>query len=82
MTAYEMIRMGIPETVYLYEEDAMDVLSGSAPKIAPEELYLDFTGEVELTENAAGSYTAVCNLFGKIPLKTMEVAVVSKQELI
>jgi len=82
LTAYEIIRMRIPETVYLYEEEAMNVLSGSAPKIAPEELYLDFAGEVALTENAAGSYTAVCNLFGKIPLKTMEISVVSRQELI
>ena len=36
--------MKIPETVYLYEEEAMDVLAGSDTKIAPEKLYLDFAG--------------------------------------
>lgn len=82
LASYEMIRMRIPETVYLYEEEATDVLAGSAPKIAPEQLYLDFAGEVEIKENMSGSYTAVCSLFGMIPLKTMEVSVVSKQELI
>ena len=82
LTSYELIRMKIPETVYLYEEDAMDVLSGNDTKIAPEKLYLDFTGEVEIRKKMVGSYTAVCNLFGMIPLKTMEVSIVSKQELI
>ena len=82
LTSYELIRMKIPETVYLYEEEAMDVLAGSDTKIAPEKLYLDFAGEVELHEKMIGSYTAVCNLFGMIPLKTMEVSIVPKQELI
>ena len=82
LTSYELLCMKIPEIVYLYEEDAMDVLSGNDSKISPEKLYLDFAGEVEIQEKMVGRYTAVCNLFGIIPLKTMEVSVVSKQELI
>ena len=82
LTSYELIRMKIPETMYLYEEDAMDVLSGNDSKISPDKLFLDFSGEVEIQEKMVGSYTAVCNLFGMIPLKTMEVSIVSKQELI
>ena len=82
LTSYELLCMKIPEIVYLYEEDAMDVLSGNDSKISPEKLYLDFAGEVEIQEKMFGRYTAVCNLFGMIPLKTMEVSIVSKQELI
>ena len=82
MTLYEMIRMKIPTILYLYEEEATEVLAGSGTTISPEKLYLDFMGEVEITENTAKGYIAVCNLFGMIPLKTMEVSVVSRQDLI
>ena len=82
MTFYELIRMKIPEALYLYEEEATEVLSGKGATISPEKLHLDFMGDVEITENTAKGYIAVCNLFGMIPLKTMEVSVVSRQDLI
>ena len=82
LTGYELIKRQIPTTLHLYEEDAMEVLSGNQKKLDPEELYLDFAGDVEITETASGGYKAVCNLFGMIPIKTMEVEVVSRQELI
>lgn len=81
-TGYELVKMQIPETLYLYEEEATEVLSGTQEKIDPEELYLDFSGDVEISETADGGYEAVCNLFGVIPVKTMEVEVVEEKELI
>ena len=82
MTIYEVVRMKIPERLYLYEEDAEQVLSGNDSGINAKKLYLDFSGEVKIQENTAGNYTAVCHLFGIIPLKMMEISVVSRQELI
>lgn len=82
LTGYELIKLQIPMTLHLYEEEATEVLSGTQSKISPEKLYLDFAGDVEITETANGGYEAVCNLFGVIPLKTVEVSVVSKQNLI
>lgn len=80
-TGYEMIKRQIPETVRLYEEEAVTVLSGNQKKLNPEQLHLDFAGDIEITEAADGSYEADCNLFGIIPVKKMEVEVVSRQEL-
>lgn len=82
LTEYEVIRLNIPVVMRLYEEEAVEVLSGNEKKIAPEKLHLDFTGDVQITMNEDGSYQANCNLFGVIPLKTVEIAVVSKEELI
>ncbi len=82
LTGYELIRLQIPMTMHLYEEDAVTVLSGSGKKLSPKDLHLDFAGDIEIARTEEGSYKAVCNLFGVIPLKTMEVEVISKQELI
>ena len=82
LTSYEWVRLQIPMTLYLYEEEAEEVLSNSQEKLSAETLYLDFTGDVKLQENSSGGYEAVCNLFGMIPVKTMEVSVVRRQELI
>lgn len=79
---YEVIRLQIPYIMHLYEEDAVAVLSGNGKKLSPEELHLDFAGDIEIARTAEGKYEAVCNLFGVIPLKTMEVKVIHKQELI
>lgn len=79
---YELAGMGIPKTMRIYEEEAVTVLSGTQKKLSPEELHLDFAGDVEISEGADGNYVAACNLFGIIPIKTMEVEVVSRQELI
>ena len=81
-SCYELIRLKIPMTMYLYEEEAKEVLSGNHEKIDPQKLHLDFSGNVTIQETTQGNYEAVCSLFGMIPLKTMEVTVVSKQELI
>ena len=81
LTGYELIKQEIPNTLHLYEEEALEVLSGTEKKIDPEELYLDFSGDVEITQTENGCYEAVCNLFGVIPIKTMEVEVVQEQEL-
>ncbi len=81
LTGYELIRLKIPVTIHLYEEDAQEVLAGNQSKIDPQKLHLDFAGDVEIMEKSDGGYRAVCNLFGVIPLKTVEVSVVSKQEL-
>ena len=82
LTSYEWVRLQIPMTLYLYEEEAEEVLSNSQEKLSAETLYLDFTGDVKLQENSSGGYEAVCNLFGMIPVKTMEVSVVRRKELI
>lgn len=82
LTGYELIKLKIPMTMRLYEEEAVSVLSGSQKKIAPEDLHLDFAGDVQITETATGTYEAACNLFGVIPIKTMEIEVVSKDQLI
>lgn len=82
LTGYELIRMRIPETVYLYEEDAAEVLSGTWQKLNPKSLYLDFSGDVEVSRTSDSRIMAVCNLFGVFPVKTMELEIVSKQELI
>ena len=82
MTGYEVIRRNIPVAMCLYEEDAVAVLSGTETKISPEKLHLDFTGDVQVTVAEDGSYRAACNLFGIIPLKTVEIEVISKEELI
>ena len=82
LTVYELIQLNIPVKMRLYEEEAVAVLSGSQKKISPEELHLDFAGDVEVTTSEDGTYQAACNLFGVIPLKTVEIEVVSKEELI
>lgn len=82
LTGYELIRLKIPMTMRLYEEEAVTVLSGSQKKISPEDLHLDFAGDIQITETADGTYEAACNLFGVIPIKTMEIEVVSKDQLI
>lgn len=78
----ESVKMEIPETMRLHEELATEVLSGTGKKIDPKQLYLDFTGNVEVSKENDGSYQAVCSLFGMIPLKTMKVEVVSETEVI
>ena len=82
LTGYELVRIRIPVSMHLYEEEAREVLSGSQPNLSPNQLYLDFAGDVEITETSNGSYQAVCNLFGLIPLKTVEVSVVETETLI
>lgn len=82
LTGYEMIRLKIPMKLCLYEEDAVTVLSGDHKNLKPEELYLDFAGNVQITEKSDGTYMASCHLFGWIPLKTMEIQVVSREEVI
>ena len=82
LTCYEWIRLQIPMTLYLYEEEAEEVLSGNQTKLSAQQLYLDFAGDVKIQENGNGGYEAVCNLFGMIPIKTMEVSVVPNQQLI
>lgn len=78
----ESVKMEIPETMRLHEELATEVLSGTGKKIDPEQLYLDFAGNVEVSRKNDGTYQAVCSLFGMIPLKTMEVEVISRTEVI
>ena len=79
---YGFSRDKIPQTVYMYEEEAKEVLSDTQKKLDPEEVYLDFVGDVEVSQAADGSYQGVCQLFGVIPLKTMEISVVNREELI
>lgn len=66
----------------LYGEEAVSVLSGTQKKLSPKELHLDFAGNIELTKVDEKNYTAACKLFGVIPVKKMEVEIVSRQELI
>ena len=82
LTGYEVARLDIPQVMRLYEEEAVAVLSGTETKISPEKIHLDFAGDVHVTLAEDGSYQAACNLFGVIPLKTVEIEVVSKEELI
>lgn len=82
LTGYELVRLKIPGTLRIYEEEAVAVLSGGDKRISPEQLYLDFAGAVQVAETAEGTYEATCNLFGVIPIKTMEIQVVSKEEVI
>ena len=78
LTGYEVIKMQIPMSMCLYKEDAITVLAGGQ-KIAPQQLNLDFSGHIELKQTSENTFDAVCNLFGMIPLTTMEVEVVEKQ---
>ena len=78
----EMIKMQIPMKMRIYEEDAVSVLSGNQKKLTPQELNLDFAGDIRINQRDGGTYEAVCQLFGIIPLTTMEVEVISKQEVI
>ena len=34
--------------------------------------YLDFSGNIEIAEASEGNFQAICNLFGVIPLKTID----------
>lgn len=81
LTGYELIRWNIPLTMCIFEEDAVTVLSGNTKKIPPEKLHLDFAGDIRVTANNDGTYHAACNLFGVIPLKTVEIEVISREEL-
>ena len=80
--AYEFSKGQIPLTIHLYEEEAKEVLSGTQKKINPKDLYLDFAGNIEVSETADGNYQGVCHLLGVIPVKTMEISVVPKETLI
>ena len=80
--AYEFSKGQIPLTIHLYEEEAKEVLSGTQKKIDPKDLYLDFAGNIEVSETADGNYQGVCHLLGVIPVKTMEISVVPKETLI
>lgn len=82
LTGYEVIRLNIPVVMHLYEDEAVAVLSGDDKKIEPEKLHLDFAGDVHVTVTPDGNYQAACKLFGVIPLKNVEIEVVSKEELI
>ena len=57
LTSYEWVRLQIPMTLYLYEEEAEEVLSNSQEKLSAETLYLDFTGDVKLQENSIKKWT-------------------------
>ena len=81
-SSVQLIKAQIPETMRLYEEEAVSVLSGTQKKLTPQQLHLDFAGNIEFRRKTGGTYQAVCQLFGIIPLTTMEVEVVSKQELL
>lgn len=81
-SGYETIKMQIPMKMRIYEEDAVSVLAGNQKKLTPQELNLDFAGDIRINQRAEGTYEAVCQLFGIIPLSTMEIEVVSKQEVI
>ena len=74
----QLIKDQIPGTMRLYEEDAVSVLSGTQKKLSPQQLHLDFAGNIEFLRKTGNTYQAVCQLFGIIPLTTMEVEVVSK----
>lgn len=78
---YYWMEQSIPSVMHLYEEDVREVLSGTGKRIEPGKLNLDFIGDIEFSKTLDG-YTAVCNLFGIIPLKTMNVEVLTRQELI
>ena len=78
----EMIKLEIPENMCIYKEEALTVLAGSEKKLSPEQLYLDFTGDVQISKTIEGTYQACCKLLGIIPLKTMEIQVVEKEEVI
>ncbi len=80
--SYEYMKMQIPGTLRLYKEEAVDVLSADQERISPRQLHLNFSGTVDLTEHSGGSYRAVCKLFGIIGLKTVQIDVVEKNEVI
>lgn len=82
LAGYEEINRQIPQNMWIYEEDAVQVLADGQKTIDPQKLQLDFAGDVCITEEEAGRYQAECSLFGVIPLKTMEVEVVPRQRLL
>ena len=68
---YHLIEQRIPSVMHLYEEDVKEVLSGTGKRIEPGKLSLDFPGDVQVSKSSDG-YTAVCHLFGMIPVKTTD----------
>lgn len=82
LSVYEVVRLQIPESMHIYEQEAIVVLSGNDKKIAPEQLHLDFAGDIQINKTMEDTYQACCNLFGVIPLKTIEIQVVKKSNLI
>ena len=81
LVSLECVKMKLPERMHLYEEDAVKVLSGAEKTISPELLSLDFNGSIEFAKETGGGYAATCQLFGMLPIKTMEVEVVSRELL-
>ena len=43
---YEISKGQIPQTIYMYEEEAKEVLSGTQKTLDPKDVYLDFVGDV------------------------------------
>ena len=78
---YHLIEQRIPSVMHLYEEDVKEVLSGTGKRIEPGKLSLDFPGDVQVSKSSDG-YTAVCHLFGMIPVKPMNLQVITRLELI
>lgn len=78
---YVRIGQRIPSVMHFYEEDVEAVLSGTGKRIEPGKLCLDFPGDIQVSKTMDG-YTAVCHLFGMIPVKTMNLQVITRQELI
>lgn len=78
---YVWIGQRIPSVMHFYEEDVEEVLSGTGKRIEPGKLCLDFPGDIQVSKTMDG-YTAVCHLFGMIPVKTMNLQVITRQELI
>ena len=82
LAGYAVVCQQIPTNMYLYEEDAMEVLSGNSKKINPEKLNIDFAGDIHIAQSKNGSYEAMFRFLGMIPVKTMELEVVQKQEVL
>lgn len=78
----ESVNRQIPESLRLYEDEAVQVLADGQEKISPQKLHLDFSGDISIVERGNGFYSAACSLFGVIPLKTMKVQVVQRSTLL
>lgn len=77
----EQFDFGVPVTMTA-EEGAKDVFDNMAPKTDTEKITIHTEEVYQVSEQENSSCTMTCKLFGVIPVKEVDVSVVSKEELV
>lgn len=77
----EQFDFGVPVTMTA-EEGAKDVFDNMAPKTDTDEITIHKEEVYQVSDQENSSFTMTCKLFGVIPVKEVDVSVVSKEELV